>query len=267
MPDHKRVAMLNVFRGLKQKVIWKWETEEMDDLPPNVKLSKWLPQQDILAHPNLKMFISHGGQSSFQETLCHRKPAVRLSIKSILLIKCVGSDHIFILYLDLCLCCWRPEAQWRRGRAKRMGNQPALQCPEWRLSQGCSEQDPDRSKVHSKSTGARHSSLGPDQQANGAHSVVARVPDAKSWQEPLPLACSWFGLVPVLHVGCAGFLSWSSLSCHLPHQEAHLLSVLSKCWTNSQEEKTGIIAEMTRNLNAWLFWNNIYNWTEQIFCV
>jgi hypothetical protein len=45
-----------------------------------VMLAKWLPQQDILAHPNLKVFISHGGQSSFQETLCHQKPVVSISV-------------------------------------------------------------------------------------------------------------------------------------------------------------------------------------------
>jgi glucuronosyltransferase len=67
---------MNVFRQLKQKVLWKWETETMPDLPSNVKLSKWLPQQDILGHPNTKLFITHVGQSSFQESLCHQKPVV-----------------------------------------------------------------------------------------------------------------------------------------------------------------------------------------------
>ena len=76
MDDDKRKAFLNVFRKLKQKVLWKWETEHMVDKPPNVILHKWLPQQDVLGHPNVKLFISHGGQSSFQETVCHQKPAV-----------------------------------------------------------------------------------------------------------------------------------------------------------------------------------------------
>ena len=58
--------------------MWKWESEEMQDKPDNIMLSKWLPQQDILAHPKLKLFITHGGQSSTQEALCHKKPVVRL---------------------------------------------------------------------------------------------------------------------------------------------------------------------------------------------
>ena len=48
----------------------------MADKPANVMLSKWLPQQDILGHPKLRLFVSHGGQSSCQESLCHQKPMV-----------------------------------------------------------------------------------------------------------------------------------------------------------------------------------------------
>ena len=80
MGDDKRKALLNVFRKLKQKVLWKWETDIMDDKPPNVMLHEWLPQQDVLGHPNVKLFISHGGKSSFQETLCHQKPALFIPI-------------------------------------------------------------------------------------------------------------------------------------------------------------------------------------------
>ena len=34
----------------------------------------------ILAHPKLKVFVTHGGQSSFQETLCHQKPALAIPV-------------------------------------------------------------------------------------------------------------------------------------------------------------------------------------------
>ena len=76
MPESQRLLLLNVFSRLKQRVLWKWETEVMEDKPQNVMLSKWLPQQDILGHPNLRVFVSHGGQSSCQESLCHQKPMV-----------------------------------------------------------------------------------------------------------------------------------------------------------------------------------------------
>ena len=76
MSEEKRLLLLNVFKKLKQRVLWKWETEQMPDLPSNVKLSKWLPQQDLLAHPKLRLFVTHGGQSSTQETLCRQMPGV-----------------------------------------------------------------------------------------------------------------------------------------------------------------------------------------------
>ena len=44
-------------------------------------MSDWLPQQDILAHPNLKVFITHAGQSSMQELLCHQKPALAVPVQ------------------------------------------------------------------------------------------------------------------------------------------------------------------------------------------
>ena len=41
-------AFLEVFSQLKQRVLWKWETDSLPGQPSNVKLGKWLPQADIL---------------------------------------------------------------------------------------------------------------------------------------------------------------------------------------------------------------------------
>ena len=78
-PDKKQI-FLNVFQKFSQyDFIWKWD-EKLPDLPKNVLVANWLPQQDILAHPNLKLFITHGGQSSFQESLCYQKPMVAIPV-------------------------------------------------------------------------------------------------------------------------------------------------------------------------------------------
>merc|ERR1712110_494127 len=66
---------IDTFKQLGMKVIWKWD-KEMAGLPDNILLSSWLPQQDLLAHPNLKVFVTHGGLLSLQEAIFHKTPLV-----------------------------------------------------------------------------------------------------------------------------------------------------------------------------------------------
>lgn len=67
--ENQREAFVKAFGKLKQKVIWKYEAE-LPNKPKNVKTMKWLPQRDILAHPNVKLFISHGGLlGTFEATI------------------------------------------------------------------------------------------------------------------------------------------------------------------------------------------------------
>ncbi|XP_044262534.1 UDP-glycosyltransferase UGT5-like [Tribolium madens] len=80
LPPEKRDAFLKTFSKLEQKVLWKWEEDVLPGQPPNVKLGKWLPQQDILAHPNVKLFITHGGLLSTTETIYHGKPVLAIPI-------------------------------------------------------------------------------------------------------------------------------------------------------------------------------------------
>lgn len=46
-------AILKAFSRLKQNVLWKFEDETLTNLPNNVKISKWLPQSDILGNFSL----------------------------------------------------------------------------------------------------------------------------------------------------------------------------------------------------------------------
>lgn len=50
MPEHLRKLFIRTFAQIPYRVIWKYDgsTADMKDLPPNVKIGTWLPQQDIL---------------------------------------------------------------------------------------------------------------------------------------------------------------------------------------------------------------------------
>ncbi|KAG7309345.1 hypothetical protein JYU34_005292 [Plutella xylostella] len=60
--------LLQVFASLKQTVIWKLDARTKN-VPKNVVLVKWAPQQSILAHPNTVLFITHGGLLSINEAI------------------------------------------------------------------------------------------------------------------------------------------------------------------------------------------------------
>lgn len=78
MPVVYRNMFLEAFKRMKQRVIWKFEDKlEASD---NVLIQKWLPQQDILGHPKVKVFITHGGLLSTQESLYHATPVVAIPI-------------------------------------------------------------------------------------------------------------------------------------------------------------------------------------------
>jgi UDP:flavonoid glycosyltransferase YjiC (YdhE family) len=75
---HERMqTFLQAFKKLPYNVLWKTDYE-FKDLPANVKTYKWLPQNDILAHPNLKLFITHGGLRSMEESIAHKVPILTI---------------------------------------------------------------------------------------------------------------------------------------------------------------------------------------------
>lgn len=81
MPENLRQLLVTTFSKLPYRVLWKYESAIIQsDLPPNVKISRWLPQQNILGHKNLKAFITHGGLLSMYETVFHGVPAVVMPV-------------------------------------------------------------------------------------------------------------------------------------------------------------------------------------------
>ncbi|KAL4112574.1 hypothetical protein QTP88_016329 [Uroleucon formosanum] len=68
LPKHIEQSFKEALANIPQRVLWKYEGE-MKDKPKNVMTRKWFPQREILLHPKVKLFISHGGMSGVYETV------------------------------------------------------------------------------------------------------------------------------------------------------------------------------------------------------
>jgi glucuronosyltransferase len=75
-PLDKREVFVSVFGKLKQKVIWRYSNETLPNNPGNIRIASWFPQRDILAHKNVKLFITHGGLLGTSEALIEGIPVL-----------------------------------------------------------------------------------------------------------------------------------------------------------------------------------------------
>ncbi|CAH0596439.1 unnamed protein product [Chrysodeixis includens] len=79
LPVQAKKGILDIFRGLKQTIIWKFE-EVLPNVPKNVHIVQWAPQPSILAHRNLVLFITHGGLLSLTETIHFGVPVITIPV-------------------------------------------------------------------------------------------------------------------------------------------------------------------------------------------
>ncbi|XP_011501450.1 PREDICTED: UDP-glucuronosyltransferase 2C1-like [Ceratosolen solmsi marchali] len=80
MPEALRNSFVAVFSTLPYNVVWKWEGGNVGDLPSNVRTAAWWPQQELLGHPKLRAFVSHGGLLSLHEAAYHGSPTLVLPV-------------------------------------------------------------------------------------------------------------------------------------------------------------------------------------------
>ncbi|XP_018319636.1 UDP-glucuronosyltransferase 2B31 [Agrilus planipennis] len=76
-------SFFDSFKELPYKVLFKGPREKLIskvNVPSNVHFEKWMPQRDILCHPNVKLFISHGGLMGTQEGIYCGVPTLGLPI-------------------------------------------------------------------------------------------------------------------------------------------------------------------------------------------
>lgn len=81
-PDQLIVRFAEAFKELPFNFIWKANDEKYKhlDIPKNCLLLNWLPLADILAHPNVKLIISHGGLRTIEESIDREIPMILVPI-------------------------------------------------------------------------------------------------------------------------------------------------------------------------------------------
>lgn len=87
-PKHLE-TLFGLFEKLQLPVIMRLKTETIPrgvSVPKNVLVRDWLPQNDLLAHPNVRLFVSHAGTNGIGESLYHGVP--------ILAVPSFGAQHI-----------------------------------------------------------------------------------------------------------------------------------------------------------------------------
>ncbi|XP_061721362.1 UDP-glucosyltransferase 2-like [Cydia pomonella] len=76
LPKATLQTLADAFRELPFTVLWKIGNTTSFNKPENVIAESWFPQQEILAHPNVKAFITHGGPRSLEEAIYYKVPVV-----------------------------------------------------------------------------------------------------------------------------------------------------------------------------------------------
>ncbi|XP_046585156.1 2-hydroxyacylsphingosine 1-beta-galactosyltransferase-like [Haliotis rubra] len=73
-------AFVDAFKSLPQRVIWRYGGTKVPPVPDNVRIMKWIPQNDLLGHPKVRLFLNHGGISGVMEAIYHGIPMVAIPI-------------------------------------------------------------------------------------------------------------------------------------------------------------------------------------------
>ncbi|KAK1128581.1 hypothetical protein K0M31_003039 [Melipona bicolor] len=79
LPMEIQRVFCDVFATLPYRVVWKYD-KDLPGKPDNVYTAEWLPQQSILARPNVKLFIYQGGRQSSDEAIHYGVPLLGFAI-------------------------------------------------------------------------------------------------------------------------------------------------------------------------------------------
>ncbi|KAM9766011.1 UDP-glucuronosyltransferase 2A3-like [Menidia menidia] len=80
LPHDLADGIAAAFARLPQKVIWRYKGVKPRTLGNNTLLTDWMPQNDLLGHPKIKLFVAHGGTNGVQEAIYHGVPILGLPL-------------------------------------------------------------------------------------------------------------------------------------------------------------------------------------------
>ncbi|XP_059808864.1 UDP-glucuronosyltransferase 2A1-like [Hypanus sabinus] len=80
LPMKFTMEIAEAFAQVPQKVIWRYDGEIPPNVGNNILLTKWIPQNDLLGHPNTRVFISHGGTNGIYEAIYHGVPVIGMPL-------------------------------------------------------------------------------------------------------------------------------------------------------------------------------------------
>ena len=90
VPDDVIQKFCETFRRLPAglAVVWKSKKQNVCGMDGNddnrIRIMPWIPQNDLLADPRVRLFITHAGLNSIIESVYHAKPVIMFPI---------GLDH------------------------------------------------------------------------------------------------------------------------------------------------------------------------------
>ncbi|XP_024118019.1 UDP-glucuronosyltransferase 1-2 [Oryzias melastigma] len=80
LPKDVADEIATVFSKMPQKVIWRHKGDRPSTLGNNTLIVDWMPQKDLLGHPQVKVFVAHGGTNGVQEAIYHGVPVLGIPL-------------------------------------------------------------------------------------------------------------------------------------------------------------------------------------------
>ncbi|XP_055517517.1 UDP-glucuronosyltransferase 2C1-like [Leucoraja erinacea] len=80
LPVEITMKIAEALSQIPQKVIWRYDGETPPNIGNNTLLAKWIPQNDLLGHPNTRAFVSHGGTNGIYEAIYHGVPVIGMPL-------------------------------------------------------------------------------------------------------------------------------------------------------------------------------------------